>query len=280
MAVTTCRHGTQPESPAALPAPTRHLALVATGFEPFDHHQNDAGPGHRGMGQPPKPCACGAAINNIAPRRKGGHDGRPSGRLGLAARPDQVVRAVLVLDQAGIDRHRERRIVEGYGHVGPPGFAGLLPPCADVVAGRLKAEVGALSFSPLALATSLTLTLSVRVRSVPVKPSFSAVKVPMFAMMNFLSVEQGSRPSRPVVIRPATARIHKQTGRLGPTRSERNMADSASRVTASPACALARARTTPSDKVKAPDVAGGLLLEAWRGSAIARPGGVSVNRPS
>src|SRR3546814_16142974 len=40
-------------------------------------------------------------------------------------------------------------------------------------------------------------------RSVPVKPSFSAVKVPMFAMMNFLSVEQGSRPSRPVVIRPA-----------------------------------------------------------------------------
>ena len=258
MAVTTCRHGTQPESPAALPAPTRHLALVATGFEPFDHHQNDAGPGHRGMGQPPKPCACGAAINNIAPRRKGGARWaavRPpwaccATRSGRACRPRS-------LDQAGIDRHRERRIVEGYGHVGPPGFAGLLPPCADVVAGRLKAEVGALSFSPLALATSLTLTLSVRVRSVPVKPSFSAVKVPMFAMMNFLSVEQGSRPSRPVVIRPATARIHKQTGRLGPTRSE-SMADSASRVTASRACALARARTTPSDKVKAPDVAGGL----------------------
>ncbi|EQA6233009.1 hypothetical protein ACX5DY_004994 [Enterobacter hormaechei] len=116
-------------------------------------------------------------------------------------------------------------------------------------------------------------------------------------MMNFLSVEQGSRPSRPVVIRPAgdglaaplagatqwsawkrkefvprgmraaqgklfslegcshrspaIARIHKQTGRLGPTRSERNMADSAPRVTASPACALTRARTTPSDKAKA-----------------------------
>ena len=47
----------------------------------------------------------------------------------------------------------------------------------------------------------VTLTFRVRVRNVPVKPSFSAVKVPMFAMMNFLSVEQGSRPSRPVVIR-------------------------------------------------------------------------------
>ena len=51
------------------------------------------------------------------------------------------MRAVLVLDQAGIDRRRERRIVEGYGHVGPSGFAGLLPRRADVVAGRLKAEV-------------------------------------------------------------------------------------------------------------------------------------------
>ncbi|MGE4341375.1 MAG: hypothetical protein AB7E55_36330, partial [Pigmentiphaga sp.] len=46
MAVTACRHGAQPESPAAPPAPTRHLALVATGFEPFDHHRCDAGPGH------------------------------------------------------------------------------------------------------------------------------------------------------------------------------------------------------------------------------------------
>ncbi|ARA74746.1 hypothetical protein B5S52_02100 [Pectobacterium brasiliense] len=117
-------------------------------------------------------------------------------------------------------------------------------------------------------------------------------------MMNFLSVEQGSRPSRPVVIRPAgdglaaplvgatqwsawkrkefvprgmraaqgklfslegcshrspaTARIHKQTGRLGPTRSERNMADSAPRVTASPACALMRASSKPRDEARAP----------------------------
>src|SRR2546427_1301817 len=40
---------------------------------------------------------------------------RPSGRLGLAARPDQRVRAVLFLDQPGIDRCWERRIVEGHG---------------------------------------------------------------------------------------------------------------------------------------------------------------------
>jgi hypothetical protein len=33
--------------------------------------------------------------------------------MGLAARPDQVVRAALAFDQAGVDRGRERRIVEG-----------------------------------------------------------------------------------------------------------------------------------------------------------------------
>ena len=122
---------------------------------------------------------------------------RPSGRLGLAARPDQVVRAVLSFDQAGIDRGRERRIVEGHGDVLPPGLAGLLPRRADVVAGGLQAEVRGLLVVPLSLGTSLTLTLSVRVRSVPVKPSLSAVKVPMLAMMKLLLVEQGSRPSRP-----------------------------------------------------------------------------------
>ncbi|HBH4410255.1 TPA: hypothetical protein KTE87_004388 [Escherichia coli] len=53
------------------------------------------------------------------------------------------------------------------------------------------------------------------------------------------------------------------------------------RATASPACALTRARTTPGDKgASATDVAGGLLHEAWRGSSIARAGGMSVNRPS
>ena len=49
---------------------------------------------------------------------------RRSRRLGLAARPDQVVRAVLAFDQAGIDRRRERRIVEAHGQVLAPGFAG------------------------------------------------------------------------------------------------------------------------------------------------------------
>lgn len=74
---------------------------------------------------------------------------RPSGRLRLAARPDQVVRAVLAFDQAGVDSCRERRIVEGHGQVFPLDLAGLLPRHADVVTGRLKAEVGAFSLSPL-----------------------------------------------------------------------------------------------------------------------------------
>ncbi|HCS4210536.1 hypothetical protein ACSGCD_03530 [Enterobacter hormaechei] len=146
-------------------------------------------------------------------------------------------------------------------------------------------------------------------------------------MMNFLSVEQGSRPSRPVVIRPAgdglaaplagatqwsawkrkefvprgmraaqgklfslegcshrspaTARIHKQTGRLGPTRSERKHGR-----LGSPRDGFTGLRPdTGKDNAQrqgesVPDVAGGLLLEAWRGSSIARPGGGSVNRPS
>lgn len=93
------------------------------------------------------------------------------------------MRAVFAFDQAGVDRGRERWIVEGHGDVLPPGLAGLLPRCADVVAGGLQAEVGAFSLSPLSLGTSLTLTLSVRVRSVPVKPSLSAVKVPMLAIV-------------------------------------------------------------------------------------------------
>ena len=221
MAVTTCRHGTQPKARRRfqrrhailrlLPRASSHSTITKTmpalDIGAWDnrrnlvraalrstHHRAAARGGARWAAvRPPWACCATRSGRACRPRsRSGGH--RPSPGT------------------------KDRR---GYGHVGPPGFAGLLPPCADVVAGRLKAEVGALSFSPLALATSLTLTLSVRVRSVPVKPSFSAVKVPMFAMMNFLSVEQGSRPSRPVVIRPATARIHKQTGRLGPTRSER-----------------------------------------------------------
>src|SRR3546814_15578516 len=78
-------------------------------------------------------------------------------RFGLAARPDQVVCAVLAFDEAGIDRCRERRIVEGHGDVSPPGFAGLLPRRADVVAGRLKAEVGGAFVLALVIGNQLDL---------------------------------------------------------------------------------------------------------------------------
>lgn len=87
----------------------------------------------------------------------GGTQWRPSGRLRLAARPDQVVRAVLALDQAGIDRCRERRIVEGHGQVIPPGFAGLPPRRADVVACRLQAEVGGVLVVALVVGNQLDL---------------------------------------------------------------------------------------------------------------------------
>lgn len=53
------------------------------------------------------------------------------------------------------------------------------------------------------------------------------------------------------------------------------------RVTASPACALTRARPTPQRRARTlPAADCGDGLEAWRGCSIARPGGVSVNRPS
>lgn len=56
--------------------------------------------------------------------------------FGLAARPDQVVCAVLAFDQAGIDRCRERWIIKGHGHIRASGLAGLFPRCADVVTSR------------------------------------------------------------------------------------------------------------------------------------------------
>src|SRR5690606_29842739 len=82
---------------------------------------------------------------------------RRSGRLWLAARPDQVVRTVLVLDQPGIDRCRERRIVEGHGQVVPPSLAGLLPRRADVVAGGLEAEIGGVLAAALVVGNQLDL---------------------------------------------------------------------------------------------------------------------------
>ena len=52
------------------------------------------------------------------------------------------MRAVLAFDQAGIDRRRERRIVDGHRQVIPPGLAGFLPRRADLMTGRLEMEVG------------------------------------------------------------------------------------------------------------------------------------------
>src|SRR5690606_7467378 len=68
----------------------------------------------------------------------------------LAARPDQVVRTVLVFYQTGVDRCRKRRIFQGHGQVCPIGLADFLPCRADVVAtGRLDAIVGGVFAAPV-----------------------------------------------------------------------------------------------------------------------------------
>ena len=89
-------------------APTRHAVLAATGFKPSGHHQCDACSelaGHEATAE----TRCGRCCDQQrrAPPQWARRGGRPSGRLGLAARPDQVVRAALAFDQAGIDRCRE-----------------------------------------------------------------------------------------------------------------------------------------------------------------------------
>jgi len=127
---------------------------------------------------------------------------RPSGRLGLAARPDQVVRAVLAFDQAGVDRRWERRIVDGAGHVSPPGLAGLLPARAHVMAGCLDAEVGSVLLVALVVEDELGLDVE-RLRNWPAKPSLSAVKVPMLAMMISFRLNKVRAHRVLVVIRPA-----------------------------------------------------------------------------
>ncbi len=82
---------------------------------------------------------------------------RPSGRMGLAARPDQVVRAVFAFNQAGIDRRGKRWIVEGHGEVIAPGHAGFPPRRADVVAGGLDAEVRGFLIVPSVVGNQLDL---------------------------------------------------------------------------------------------------------------------------
>ena len=67
------------------------------------------------------------------------------------------MRAVLVLDQAGIDGRRERRIVDGYGQILPPGLAGLLPRRADLMTGRLEMEVGGVIAVALVVGNQLDL---------------------------------------------------------------------------------------------------------------------------
>ena len=209
--------GRSPQSPVgavrriALHSPWQHEVMVMLP----DHHHHEAGRA--------KPSSLLIQQYSAPPQWAGRW--RPSGRLGLAARPDQVVRAVLSFDQAGIDRGRERRIVEGHGDVLPPGLAGLLPRRADVVAGGLQAEVRGLLVVPLSLGTSLTLTLSVRVRSVPVKPSLSAVKVPMLAMMKLLWWNKVRAHRVLVVIRPAgTGGLHRlRSQRSGEPGGEKNL---------------------------------------------------------
>lgn len=51
---------------------------------------------------------CPKISNPPAPRRKWAErDGGPLGHLRLAARPGQIVRAVLILDQTGIDLYQK-----------------------------------------------------------------------------------------------------------------------------------------------------------------------------
>ena len=59
-----------------------------------------------------------------------GRRGRRS--VALAARPDQVVRAVLAFDQAGVDRRRERRVIQGHRQIRPVRLADLLPRRVDL----------------------------------------------------------------------------------------------------------------------------------------------------
>jgi len=113
--------------------------------------------------------------------RGGGGLGAP--HPGLAG-PDQVVGAVLGLDQGGVDRGREARIVELDRGVGPALLRGLLPGGAELDVGGAgdDPESGLLSLS-FSTGTKRTLALRVRVLTVPARPLPFWVKVPMIAMM-------------------------------------------------------------------------------------------------
>src|SRR5690606_18515097 len=75
----------------------------------------------------------GLRKQHCAPPRWAGRGRWPLGHLGLAARPDQVVRTVLVFDQAGVDDSRERGVIQRHRQIFPPSLAGFFPRCADVI---------------------------------------------------------------------------------------------------------------------------------------------------
>ena len=97
----------------------------------------------------------------------------------------------VALDEAGIDRGREARIVQLHGGIGPVLAADLLPGCAEIetVFLAVDAEVGRLVaiFPTRRMSTGI---VNARVLSVPVKPESWVLKVPMMAMFHsFLGYE-------------------------------------------------------------------------------------------
>src|SRR3546814_146682 len=78
-------------------------------------------------------------------KRPASQAGRSSQRSVVAGpRPDQAVAAVIALDQAGVDRRRERGIVERDRQVRPVGLAGLGPRRAQLVVAGQHLVIGAL----------------------------------------------------------------------------------------------------------------------------------------
>jgi hypothetical protein len=113
------------------------------------------------------------------------------------ARPDELETFLTFhLDQGGVDRSREARIVQLDREVIALGvLRGLLPSRAQLDIAGEDSEVRAL-FRGVLDATSLALALRARVRTVPVKPLPFEVKVPMVAIVVSFQFP-GPRPSRP-----------------------------------------------------------------------------------
>jgi len=242
------------------------------------------------------------------------------------------VRAVLVLDQTRIDRRRERRVVDVHGQVLAPGLTGLLPCRADLVAGRLKVEVGGVLAVALVVGNQLDLDVESQGAELAGKAVFLCGEgadvghdVSPFGLNKVAPVRprcdpagggwagrtaQRSQPrgepgSEKNLLREEAAQRRgncfrwkvaamKPKAQPFPRQDSRPAKDARAarsrmetwptrhpRMTASPACALTRARPIPQRQVRtllAADCDD--VVEAWRGCSIAKPGGVSVNRPS